>query len=223
VKVITHPRARLSGDGAPLSRPTSRSQGVTPIAIIAIGASTGGPGALVQVLRDLPSPCRAAILIVLHLGAPFARDFADWLDGQTPHPVRYAIDGERVSELAGMVRLAPPDLHLALRGSCLRLTGDPERFSCRPSVDVLFESVAAESGAGAMGCLLTGMGRDGAAGLLRMRQAGAVTIAQDEATSVVYGMPREAALLGAARRVLPLGEIGAALADFARGERGVSP
>jgi two-component system chemotaxis response regulator CheB len=95
------------------------------------------------------------------------------------------------------------------------LTQAAERHSCRPSVDVLFESVASDVGPAAAGCLLTGMGCDGAAGLLAMRRAGAPTIAQDEATSVIYGMPREAALLGAAVHVLPLGEIGPALSAIA--------
>jgi two-component system chemotaxis response regulator CheB len=98
----------------------------------------------------------------------------------------------------------------------LRLVEGPERHSCRPSVDVLFESVAAQCGAAAAGVLLTGMGRDGAAGLLAMRRAGALTIAQDEQTSVVYGMPREAAQLGAAMRVLPLEAIGPVVAALAR-------
>jgi two-component system, chemotaxis family, protein-glutamate methylesterase/glutaminase len=94
------------------------------------------------------------------------------------------------------------------------VTLDQERHSCRPSVDVLFESIAADYGAGSAACLLTGMGKDGAAGLLRIRQAGGTTIAQDEASSVVYGMPREAALLGAAAYVLPLREIGARLGSL---------
>jgi two-component system, chemotaxis family, protein-glutamate methylesterase/glutaminase len=111
--------------------------------------------------------------------------------------------------------LAPPDRHLIVRGGRLVLTDDAERHSCRPSVDVLFESLAREYGREACGCLLTGMGRDGALGLLAMRQSGAATVAQDEATSVVYGMPREAAILGAAERILPLGEIGSALGALA--------
>jgi two-component system chemotaxis response regulator CheB len=94
----------------------------------------------------------------------------------------------------------------------MRLTLDPERHSCRPSVDVLLESAAAEYGASAAACLLTGMGKDGALGLLRVREAGGTTIAQNEETSVVYGMPREAVHLGAAQQVLPLGEIGPRLA-----------
>jgi two-component system chemotaxis response regulator CheB len=93
----------------------------------------------------------------------------------------------------------------------LRLTQDPERNFCRPSIDILFESVATDYGEAAMACLLTGMGRDGAEGLLAIRRAGGMTIAQDEASSIVYGMPREAAAIGAAIRILPLDEIGPAL------------
>src|SRR5690606_37263481 len=115
----------------------------------------------------------------------------------------------------GAVFLAPSDRHLIVDGGQLRLTAAPERDFCRPSVDILFESLAAGAGASAAACLLTGMGRDGAAGLLAIRQAGGVTIAQDEATSAVYGMPGEAVRLGAAERVLPVGEIGAALAELA--------
>jgi two-component system chemotaxis response regulator CheB len=106
---------------------------------------------------------------------------------------------------------------LEVRGGRLVLTDGPERHSCKPSVDVLFESVARELGPRTAACLLTGMGRDGAAGLLAIKQAGGLTIAQDEATSVVYGMPREAVLLGAASRVLPLDEIGPALVALAPG------
>ena len=103
---------------------------------------------------------------------------------------------------------------MLVRDGTLRLSDAPPRHSCRPSVDVLFDSVATEYGPGAAGCLLTGMGRDGAEGLLRMRGAGAVTFAQDEASCVVYGMPREAVLLGAAAHVLPPARIAARLVDL---------
>ena len=115
----------------------------------------------------------------------------------------------------GQIVMAPPDHHLVIKSDRLWLTTDPERHSCRPSVDVLFESLAAAYGPNIVAALLTGMGRDGAAGLLKIRQAGGQTIAQDEASSVVYGMPREAILLGAAQQVLPLGKIGLALAAAA--------
>jgi len=113
--------------------------------------------------------------------------------------------------------MAVPGRHLIVRQRRLRLTDDPERHSCRPSVDVLFESVAREVGGQAAGCLLTGMGRDGAEGLRAIREAGGPTIAQDEATSVVFGMPREAVRLGAAERVLPLPQIAPALTALGEG------
>lgn len=207
IRVITHLRARGVARGA---TPAATNRPWCTLA--AIGASTGGPGAIVEVLRALPAPLRVPVLVVLHINERFGKAFADWLDAQTPHRVTVAQDGERLAAAAGRVVMAPPGRHLVLRQGCLRLTDEPERHSCRPSVDRLFESLAAECGAATAACLLTGMGRDGAAGLLQIRRAGGLTIAQDEATSVVYGMPREAALLGAAERVLPLGQIGPALA-----------
>jgi two-component system chemotaxis response regulator CheB len=220
VKVITHPRARLSAARAtPPGRNANGERAASAEGrAVLLGASTGGPGALVEVLADLPAPFPLPIFLVLHIGEPFGSAFADWLDGQTPHRVRYAAHGEAAE--GGRVLMAPPDRHLVVRGGRTWLSDEPERHSCRPSVDVLFESAAAEYGTGALAALLTGMGRDGAAGLLAVRRAGGFTVAQDEATSVVYGMPREAVRLGAAARVLPLGEVGPALAAAAgRGGR----
>jgi two-component system chemotaxis response regulator CheB len=217
IKVITHPRARLGAlnraGGSPAAIELPRTSSLRPFAAAAIGASTGGPAALVRVLNDLPSPLLLPVFVVLHIGEPFGAAFADWLDAQTAHSVSYARDGAGVA--SGHVVMAPPDRHLVIRNGRLRLTTDPERHWCRPSVDVLFESLASEYGPSVVAALLTGMGRDGAAGLLKIRQAGGLTIAQDEATSVVYGMPREAVLLGAAEQVLSLGEIGPALAAAA--------
>ncbi|HWO94186.1 MAG TPA: CheB methylesterase domain-containing protein, partial [Dehalococcoidia bacterium] len=184
--------------------------------VIAIGASTGGPGAVVEILRALPFDFPLPVLLVLHIGEPFGAAFADWLAGRTDRSVSYARGGELLSSSAGQVLMAPPGRHLVVRGDRLWLTNDAERHSCRPSVDVLFESLAQEVGAAAALCLLTGMGKDGAAGLLAARKAGALTIAQDEATCVVYGMPREAVRLGAAERILPLQDIGPALASLGR-------
>lgn len=215
IRVITHPRARL----AALAKRGSTSRTPSPTAtvvhpayrLVAIGASTGGPGAILQVLRALPAEFRLPILLVLHISEPFGAAFADWLDGHTTRRVSHARDGLPIAEAADQVVVAPGTHHLVVRDRRLRLTQDAERHSCRPSVDVLFESVAAEYGAQAIACLLTGMGRDGALGLLKIRQAGGFTIAQDETTSVVYGMPREAVSLGAATEVLRLGEIGTRL------------
>jgi two-component system chemotaxis response regulator CheB len=215
IRVITHLRGRHQPLG-PLLAPVA--PGVPGAhherTLVAVGASTGGPGALVELLRHLPADFQLPILLVLHIGEPFGMAFADWLDGQTQRPVAFARDGEPLFAAKGRVLMAPPDRHLVVRGGQVHLTHDPERHSCRPSVDVLFESVAREIGPGAVGCLLTGMGRDGAAGLLDIRRAGGLTIAQDEATCVVWGMPREAVLLDAAERVLPLREIAPALAEL---------
>jgi two-component system chemotaxis response regulator CheB len=215
IHVITHPRARLAG-----YQPSARTDtnhiplvgSARRFDVVGIGASTGGPGAIVDVLRALPDDFPLPILLVLHIGEAFGQAFADWLDGQSQFRVCYARDGLSLDQLAGRVVMAPSDWHMTVQSGKIRLSKSAERHSCRPSVDVLFESLASEYGANAVACLLTGMGRDGAAGMLAMRRAGACTIAQDEASCVVYGMPREAVLLGAVERSLPLREIGANLA-----------
>jgi two-component system, chemotaxis family, protein-glutamate methylesterase/glutaminase len=215
VRVITHPRARLSGlTELPVRRTSRPGPEGAQRNLALIGVSTGGPSALVQILRTLPREFRAPILIVIHLGAPFATAFSEWLEAQVGRPVAYAREGEPLAGLAGQVRLAPPDRHLVVRSGRLHLNQDPERHSCRPSVDVLFESVARELAPETVACLLTGMGRDGALGLLMLRQNGALTIGQDEASSVVYGMPREAAILGAVERVASLSQVGPLLAEL---------
>jgi two-component system chemotaxis response regulator CheB len=228
VRVITHPRARLNGASREPRLPSEPAPGSAisseprQISLVALGASTGGPNALVEVLRGLPKELEAPVLVVLHIGAAFAPAFGEWMGTQVPRPVAYAKGGEVVRSLGARVVLAPPDRHLTLRGGRLELTDEAERHSCRPSVDVLFESIAREHGPTTAACLLTGMGRDGALGLLALRRSGAATIAQDEATSIIYGMPREAVQLGAAERILPLGEIGSALGALARA-KGRSP
>ena len=206
IKVITHPRARLMAARRGEEGAGQHFLGSLPEPrVVALGASTGGPSALVEILRGLPADFPVPVLIVLHLGEPFARALAEWLDGQSPIRVRYARDGEFLPQTG--VLLAPPGRHLALCQGHLRLLEEPERHSCRPSIDVLFESLARELASGSIACLLTGMGKDGALGLLDMRRAGAVTIAQDESSSVVFGMPGEAVRLGAAQRVLAIEQI----------------
>ncbi len=218
IKVITHPRARLRRPQLQAPQPARRRE-TTP-ALVVMGASTGGPGAVIRVLRGLPPDFPLPILLVIHIGELFSTALAEWLNDQSPIPVRHAQDGEPVPARGrAQVLLAPADRHLEIRGGELRLTRDPERNFCRPSVDVLFESAAREFGARALGCLLTGMGRDGASGLLKLRQAGAPTFAQDEATSAVFGMPREALRLGAAEAMLPLEEIGPAIGALVGGQQ----
>jgi two-component system chemotaxis response regulator CheB len=228
IKVITHPRGRLSlWDDARLPaavrtvRPaaaraeTAGDRGPAP-RLVAIGASTGGPSAITAILRGLPVNYPLPILFVIHIGKPFGASFADWLDGQSPIRVSMATDRQPLPPPGRpSVVIAPPDLHLVVEGGYLRLLSTPERHSCRPSVDVLFESLAREMGERVVACLLTGMGRDGADGLLALRRRGALTFAQDEQSSVVWGMPREAITLGAAQRVLALDEFAAHLVEAA--------
>lgn len=221
IRVITHPRVRLGLSRTPASKP---AVGATPatgkIQLIAIGASTGGPGAVVQVLQALPRGFPVPILLVIHIGEAFGQALADWLDGLTHLAVTHAKDGEPLPKMGqGRVVMAPPGRHLVVQRGRLRLLETAELNGCRPSVDALFDSVADELGAAAAACLLTGMGRDGASGLLRVRQAGGLTIAQDEATAIVWGMPREAVALGAAAQVLPVKAIGPALAGLAQAGR----
>lgn len=220
IKVITHLRAKIGMRASEVAAPSlPRRLGERPrCAAVAIGVSTGGPAAIRQILCDLPRDFPLPILLVIHIGEPFGIALAEWLDAQSSLRVAYAKDGEILPPVGqGRVLMAPPDLHLIVRGGRLRLLASPERHSCRPSVDVLFESIATELGERVAACLLTGMGRDGAAGLLQVRRAGGITMAQDEATSIVYGMPREAALLGAAERVLALDQFAPAIAALGAG------
>jgi two-component system, chemotaxis family, protein-glutamate methylesterase/glutaminase len=224
IKVITHPKAKLAAaatSAVAAHAAYAAAQRPSAARLVAIGGSTGSPAAIVEILRALPRDFPSAILLVIHINEPFGAAFAEWLDGQSPLRVRYPRDGELLGDgLRGTVLMAPPGRHLVLRGGTLRLVGGAERHSCMPSVDVLFESLAAEAGRDTVACLLTGMGRDGAEGMAAVLRAGGSTIAQDEATSAVFGMPREAILLGAAEQVLPLAQIGPAIAAATRAGQG---
>jgi two-component system, chemotaxis family, protein-glutamate methylesterase/glutaminase len=183
--------------------------------IIALGASTGGTEALRLILTQFPANAPGTV-VVQHMPEVFTSHFAKRLDSEAAIEVREAADGDRV--VAGRALIAPGNRHMRVerdaKGFYVSLADGPLVSRHRPSVDVLFHSVAASCGPSASGALLTGMGTDGAEGLLAMRQAGAMTLAQDEATSVVFGMPREAILRGAAEHVLPLEEIASALTLF---------
>ncbi len=177
--------------------------------LIAIGASAGGPQALVTLLECFPPDLRAAIVIVQHMDAQFAPNLATWLDQQSPLPVRIATAGSYPE--MGKVLLAGTNDHLILgKDLVFHYTADPEDYVYRPSVDVLFDSLLKNWSKKGIAVLLTGMGRDGAKGLLALRLAGWQTIAQDQATSVVYGMPKVAAEIGAAMQILPLPSIASA-------------
>lgn len=176
--------------------------------ILAIASSTGGTEALKVVLPALPPDIPGAV-IVQHMPPVFTKTYADHLNRLCPFEVREAVDGDRV--LPGLALLAPGNFHMMIerRGGhyVVRLNQEPLLHGVRPAADFLMKSVAQYVGSNAVGVVLTGMGRDGAAGLKAMRDAGAATYAQDEETSVVYGMPRAAAEIGAAQRVAPLDQI----------------
>jgi two-component system response regulator WspF len=177
---------------------------------VAIGASTGGPVALARVLARWRPPPDTAAVVVQHIDPAFAYQLARWLGEQTGVPVRTIAGGDALE--GGLVQVAASDDHLRLTpGHRFAYDAHPRDEVYRPSIDVFFHSVARYWDRNAAGVLLTGMGRDGASGLLAMRQAGQGTIAQDEASSAVYGMPRAAAELGAAEKILSLDNIPPAL------------
>jgi two-component system response regulator WspF len=174
--------------------------------LLAIGASTGGPLAVAHVLRGWTAPPGTAIVVVQHIDANFAGHFAKWLGDQLAMPVKVVEDGDALD--AGAVLIARTNDHLTMDARHrLHYAQEPRDYPYRPSVDVFFDCVARLWSGEATGILLTGMGRDGAAGLLAMRRAGHTTIAQDQASSAVYGMPRAAADIDAAQQVLSLDQI----------------
>jgi two-component system, chemotaxis family, response regulator WspF len=205
---------KLVGERAPPScKPDGPdAAGASRRKLVAIGASAGGPAAVAAVLDCLPADYPAAVVIVQHVDERFAAGMAEWLNGHSVLPVRLAAEGDRPRE--GTVLLAGTGDHLALKdANHLGYVAEPRDYPYRPSVDVFFRSVCQHWRGVAAGVLLTGMGRDGAIGLKSMRDRGWHTIAQDEATSAVYGMPKAAAALDAAVEILPLQRIGPKLLE----------
>lgn len=192
------------------------------VRVVALGASTGGPIALQDILSRLPHDFPVPLLIVQHISAGFAEGFAEWLAKSTGYPVHVAAQGE--SALAGAAYVAPSNVHMRLLASgCIDLADAPAEHGLKPSVSYLFRSLASTFGPAAIGVLLTGMGRDGAQELKALREAGAVTIAQDSATSIVFGMPGEAVKLGAAIYVLPPDAIAVTLERLVRRKESLPP
>ena len=213
VRPAAFPSIRISktaDDVLPLTPPSSRARAATAISgkIIAVGASTGGTEAIREFLGSMPvdSP---AIVIVQHMPEMFTRAFADRLDKDCVIEVKEAVDGDEIRP--GRALIAPGNHHLLVQRSgqkySAQITDGPLVSRHRPSVDVLFRSVANVVGPNAVGILMTGMGSDGAQGLLEMRNRGAATIAQDEASCVVFGMPKEAIARDAAEAIVPLNRI----------------
>ncbi|WP_293764920.1 chemotaxis response regulator protein-glutamate methylesterase [uncultured Aquitalea sp.] len=190
------------------SAPKLASTKLAGNALIAVGASTGGTEAIKEFLSGLPADC-PPVLIVQHMPEHFTLSFAKRLDGCSPMGVKEAEDGEPVCR--GMAYIAPGHSHMVLRkgggGFTIGLEQTDPVNRHRPAVDVLFDSVARYAGAQTVAVIMTGMGKDGAQGMLRLREAGAVTFAQDEASCVVYGMPREAMQVGAAMQAYPLEQL----------------
>jgi two-component system chemotaxis response regulator CheB len=182
---------------------------------LGIVSSTGGPAALIQLLAALGPRFPLPVMLVQHMTASFVEGFASWLGTVCPFPVKVVKDG--CIPVAGQLHLAPAERHLRFHGGQLRLdTGDPISFQ-RPSGTALFGSMAEDLRADALGVLLTGMGDDGAAGLLDIRRSGGYTIAEDESTAVVYGMPAAAVKMGAVCESLPLPAIGARVLELVSG------
>ncbi|MFD2262982.1 chemotaxis-specific protein-glutamate methyltransferase CheB [Lacibacterium aquatile] len=211
------PVIRQRAPRAPLVRKLAgESAAAIPVvpSLVALAASTGGPPALAKVLSALPTDYPAPVLVVQHMGPAFMEGFASWLDGLIDLPVSLARDGE--TALAGRVYVAPGNSHLTVEpGNILRLGYEQPLSGQRPSATILFQSLARTLGPRGLGVILTGMGEDGARGLLEMRQSGAYTIAESEQTCVVYGMPAAAVKLGGARVSLPLDSIGPRLVQLA--------
>jgi two-component system chemotaxis response regulator CheB len=234
IRVITHPRGRLRGSvgltgeakslagvggrrplmAAPIEDIPTR-EGVK---LLVIGASTGGPHAVLTVLQALPAGLPQAVLVIQHMAEGFIAGLAAWLDQLVALPVSVGESGRRLEP--GTVTIAPSGGNLLVQDDRLRtlvVPPDPGQFHV-PGIDSTMRSVADALGPDAVGVLLTGMGRDGAAGLLAMRGRGAFTIGQDEATCAVYGMPAAAAALDAIDRVLPIEAIGPALCEVLSGK-----
>jgi len=205
---------KLSGYAPPSSqRRTAPGMARNLPLLVVIGSSTGGPKALAVMLSALPGDLQAAIIVAQHVGGEFSEGLADWLNAQTPLKVRLATSGRRPE--ASTVFLAGSNDHLILAPDLtLTYTREPSNIPFRPSVDVFFKSVAENWPLKGVAVLLTGMGRDGAEGLAALRRAGWHTIAQDEATSVVYGMPKAARELGAAVDILPIDDVAPAILRF---------
>jgi len=204
-RLLPAKRSALGSNVVATDTPLLRSPLLSTEKLIIIGASTGGTEAIREVLQPLPPDC-PGVMIAQHMPAGFTRSFAERLNSLCRIEVSEAVQGERI--LPGHAYIAPGGYHLSLVRSGANYVAQvdlaPPVNRHRPSVDVLFDSAARHAGKNAIGVILTGMGRDGADGLLRMRQAGAHTLAQDEASCVVFGMPREAIALGAAHEVVPL-------------------
>lgn len=207
-------RVRLQSSECKMSVNNSNSD----IKVIAIGASTGGPVALQKILSKLPKELPVPVLIVQHIAAGFVNGFVEWMSTSSGIPLKIAENGEILK--AGIGYIAPDGFHMGLqKGLRVFLSTLPPENGLRPSVDFLFRSVAKNLEKNAIGVILTGMGKDGAEELKTMKEKGAITIAQNETSSVVFGMPREAIKIGAVDHILSVEKIGDFLNDLIKNNR----
>lgn len=213
IKVIRHPLARLEKDAsAARGLQEITKQDTSLKKIIAIAASTGGPQAIASILTRFPKSFPTAILIVQHIAKGFEQGLADWLAASCEIKVKLAQANEEIK--TGTAYIAPNDFQMKLRTkSIIGLSDEAPCGNFRPSADILFKSVAEFYRREAIGVILTGMGRDGAVGIKAIKDAGGKTIAQDEKTSVIFGMPKEAIALGAADKILPINKIADEIVD----------
>ena len=203
---------RVSGERPRLTPPNMRAVGSERPRVVAIGASTGGPAALRDLFAALPADFRVPVLVVQHISKGFVGGLALWLGGSTKLRVRVAAAGDVAAK--GTIYVAPDDHHLGIRDDYrIVVSSDPPVGSFRPSASHLFSSAANAFGSATVAVILTGMGDDGLQGLREVHAAGGLVIAQDEASSVIYGMPREAVRAGIAHVVLPLGDMAGRLAE----------
>lgn len=213
VPVLSHIRG-ASAIGRAIPRCSRSSSNGKRTQVIALGASTGGPQVLLKIFQSLPVDFPIPLVCVLHLNA-FSGMLAEWFDMNCDLKVCFAEHLMPFSQQKGCVFLAPPDHHLSIQGELLHLSQGELRNYCRPSIDTLFESVALNNGKHALSVLLTGIGRDGAMGSKRVKEAGGHTIAQDEDSSTVYGMPKHAVELGGIQQVSTPEEIISTLLEIA--------
>lgn len=182
--------------------------------ILALGSSTGGPRVLAEILGALPRDFPLSVVLVQHISQSFITSFVNWLNNETPLTVQQAEDGTRL--VPSRVYVAPPMYHMSVRKNKLHLEHSPPINECLPSIDVLFTSVAFQYGERAIAALLTGMGKDGAAGMKEIFAKGGFTLAQDRSSSVIHGMPGAAIEMGAVRKVLPPREIAVEILSLAQ-------
>ena len=214
VAKITKPTGRIATPRPPIGRATLKSFS-SGDPLVVIGSSTGGPKALQEVLSRLPADLNVAMAIVQHMPAGFTSSLAQRLNTLCPLTVQEAVDGDRLAK--GLILLAPGDYHMEiLETKRIKLTKDPKRNHVRPAVDITMESAAEHYGSSVLGVILTGMGSDGTDGARKIKSVGGHIIAEDESTSVVYGMPRAVAEAGVVDRVEPLPKVASAIAEMVK-------